>query len=182
MLAAATALSTAQALTLTGRVEGAALGPQARVGLWLTGPAGAAGKELSSAPISNGQFSLSWPENAVPSRAQFALRPETIVWPGVLGDVQISAPVQSSAAALFVYEDSNGNAQRDDNELLSEAFAAVQRRPLVIVWVSAPVTVSASRGFSAALKSGWNSFTVDLGRSNTVSAYGGQALSLRVQR
>ena len=181
MCAAVLALSTAQALTLIGRIEGASLGPKTRVGVWLAGPAGTMGNELSSAPISSGQFNLSWPDSAPPSRAQFPLRAETIGWPGVIGDVRLSAPVQSSAATLFVYEDINGNAQRDDNEMVSEAFAEVQRRPLVVAWVSAPVTVSAARGFSAALKTGWNAFTVDLGRSNTVSAYAGEALSLRVR-
>lgn len=177
------AVSTAQALTLQGAVSSGArsLPGTARLGAWSLGPAGAAGSELASAPISSGRFALDWPEGAPPSRAQFPLRPETIIWPGVVGDVKMSTAVQSSAVGLFVYNDANQNGKRDDNEALMDAFADVQRQPLVLVWLSSAVTVSAGHGFSAELSSGWNAFLVDLGRNSSISRYGGQPLNLRVQ-
>ena len=176
-------LSAAQALTLQGSVAGGAgLGEAARVGVWSVGPAGAAGNELSSAPIVGSDFKLTLPDTEPPSRAQFALRPETIGWPGVIGEVKISARVQSSDVGFFVYNDTNGNGRRDENEALLDAFPDVQRQPLVRAWVSGDVMVSSGHGFLAELKSGWNTFLVDLGRSASVSAYGGQPISLRVQR
>ncbi|TSA81154.1 hypothetical protein FNU79_15590 [Deinococcus detaillensis] len=177
------ALSAAQALTLQGSVVGGAgLPPSARLGLWSVQPSGAAGSELSSTAITGGSFILTWPDEPPPSRAQFPLRPEAIGWPGVIGDVQLSAPVQSAATNLFVYNDANGNGKRDDNEALFDAFPEAQREPLITVWVSGAVTIKAGRGFSATLKSGWNTFLVDLGRSAAVSSYSGQPISVRVQR
>lgn len=176
-------LSAAHALTLQGSVVGGAgLSPSARLGLWSVQPSGAAGSELASTAITGGNFSLTWPDAPPPSRAQFPLRPETIGWPGVVGDVQLSAPTQSAATSLFVYNDANGNGKRDDNEALMDAFPEAQREPLVTVWVSGDVTVKAGRGFTTTLKSGWNTFLVDLGRSAAVSDYSGQPISLRVQR
>ncbi|GAA3994902.1 hypothetical protein GCM10022631_01250 [Deinococcus rubellus] len=176
-------LSSAQALSLQGSVigSGASLPPSARVGLWSAGPSGAPINELVSAPIIGGTFTLSLPTDAPPSRAQFPLRPESIGWPGVVGDVSLSAPVLSSAVNLFVYDDANRNGKRDDNEALMDAFPDVQRQPLVIFWVSGKVTVSAGHGFAATLSSGWNTFIVDLGRNASMSAYTGQPVNLRVR-
>ncbi|AWN22916.1 hypothetical protein DKM44_06480 [Deinococcus irradiatisoli] len=182
-LAALLTLSAAQALTLQGSVTASAnLGPHARVGVWSLGPAGAAGNELASAPLVNGTFSLPLPDGAPPTRAQFPLRPETIGWPGVVGDVTLSAAVQGSELGLFVYDDSNGNGRRDDHEPLLDAFPDVQRQPLITVWVSGNVSVKAGHGFSVNLNSGWNSFLIDLGRSAAVSFYQGQPVNLRVPR
>lgn len=176
-------LSSAQALSLQGSVVGGGVGlpPTARVGFWSAGPSGAPISELVSAPITGGSFTLNLPDDASPSRAQFPLRPESIGWPGVVGDVTLSAPVLGSAVNLFVYNDANRNGRRDDNEALMDAFPDVQRQPLVTLWVSGQVTVSAGHGFSAALSSGWNTFIVDLGRSASVSAYTGQPVNLRVR-
>jgi len=175
-------LSSAQALSWQGSVVGggAGLPPSARVGVWSAGPSGAPISELTSAPISGGTFTLRL-DDAPPSRAQFPLRPESIGWPGVVGDVNLSAPVLSSAVNLFVYDDANRNGRRDDNEALMDAFPDVQRQPLVTVWVSGNVTVNAGHGFAAHLISGWNTFVVDLGRNASVSAYSGQPVNLRVR-
>lgn len=182
-VAALLTLPAAQALTLQGSlVGGAGLGQAARVGIWSVGPAGAAGNELSSAPIVGSSFSLNLPDSEPPSRTRFPLRPETIGWPGVIGEVKISARVQSSDVGFFVYNDTNGNGRHDDNEALLNAFPDVQRQPLVRVWVSGDVVVSSGHGFAAELNSGWNTFLVDLGRSASVSPYAGQPISLRVQR
>ena len=176
-------LSSAQALSLQGSVTGRAnLPATARLGLWSAGPSGAPISELVSVPLMGGSFTLDLPDAAPPSRAQFPLRPENIGWPGVVGDVSLSAPVLSSAVSLFVYDDANRNGRRDDNEALMDAFPDVQRQPLVTIWVSGNVTVRAGHGFSAALVSGWNTFTVDLGRNASISAYSGQPLNLRVLR
>ena len=173
--------SVAQAVTLRGSVEGAS-GQGLRVGVWSVGPAGAVGDELASAPLNGSAFTLNWPDAPPPSRAQYPLKPESIVWPGVVGNVMLSAPVTGSLTNLFVYADSNGNGQRDENERLSEAFAESGRQPLVIVWASANANVTAGRGFSASLKSGWNVFSVDLGRTASVKPYGGEPLNVRAQR
>ncbi len=183
-LVALLTLSAAQALILQGRVGGAGLSASGalRVGVWNLGPAGAAGSELGSAAVVGDAFSIKLPDGAPPSRAQFPLRPETIGWPGVIGDVTLSAAVQGSELGLFVYDDSNGNGRRDDHEPLMDAFPDVQRQPLITVWVSGDVAVKAGHGFALQLNSGWNSFLIDLGRSAAISPYQGQAINLRVQR
>ncbi|WP_420596834.1 hypothetical protein [Deinococcus sp.] len=173
--------SLAQAVTLRGNVEGVS-GQGLRVGVWSVGPAGSAGDELASAALKGNAFTLSWPDAPPPSRAQYPLKPESIIWPGVVGNVTLSAPVTGSLANLFVYADSNGNGQRDESERLSEAFAEVGRQPLVIVWANGNTNVAAGRGFSASLKSGWNVFSVDLGRNASVKPYGGEPLNVRAQR
>ena len=177
------ALSAAQALTLQGTVlGGGALPSSARLGVWSEGAAGSAGTELASVPISAGAFALPLPETAPGPRARYPLRPEAISWPGVIGDVKVSALVQASDLGLYVYDDTNGNTRRDANEPLLDAFPEVQRQPVVTVWVSGDVKVSGGRGFELSLRSGWNTFTVELGRVANVSAFKGQPVSVRVQR
>lgn len=178
VLALPLALS-AQALTLQGTVMGGAgLGPQPRVGLWLLGEGGAAtGKELVSAPIVEGKFSLALPAVSPPAAP---LRPDNVNWPGVIGSVHLSANVPSSDAALFVYGDPNGNGQRDSAEPLRDTFPDVARQPLFVVWVASAVQVSAGKGFEAQLRPGWNVLTVELGRNAQVSPYAGQSINLRV--
>lgn len=173
--------ASAQALTLQGTVAGGAdLGAKPRLGLWLLGPSGnTVGGELLSTPIIGGKFSLDLP-SAAPAN-QYPLRPDSIGWPGVVGDVRVDPSVQASDIAFFVYDDSNGNGLRDSNEALRDAFPDVQRQPVFVVWAAAPSKVSAGKGFSVALQSGWNALTVELGKAATVSTYKGQPVSLRVQ-
>lgn len=173
--------SGAQALTLQGTVAGGAdLGASPRLGLWQLNASGnTVGGELTSTPITGGKFSLELPSAAPGS--QYALRPDSIGWPGVVGDVQVEPSVQASDVAFFVYSDSNGNGERDSNEALHDAFPDVQHQPLFVVWAAAPSKITAGKGFSVALGAGWNAFTVELGKSATVSPYKGQPVSLRVQ-
>ncbi len=166
---------------MQGTVQGAPPAG-ARLSVWSEGAAGAAGLELSSVPLSDGPFDLPLPDAAPASRVQYPLRPEGIGWPGVIGDVKVSSPVQTSDLGFYVYVDTNGNARRDANEPLQSAFPEVQRQPVVTVWVSGDVKVTAGRGFELKLKSGWNTFTVELGRVANALAYKGQPISLRVQR
>jgi hypothetical protein len=182
-LACFLALSGAQALTLQGTVQGgAALPTSARLSVWSEGASGSASAELTSVPINGGTFSLPLLDTAPISRVQYPLRPESIGWPGVIGDVRVSAPVQVSDLGFYVYGDTNGNGRRDANEALLDAFPEVDRQPVVTVWVSGDVKISGGRGFELALRSGWNTFTVELGRVANVGAYKGQSINLRVQR
>lgn len=180
-LACFLALSAAQALTLQGTVVGAPPAG-ARLSVWSEGASGAAGTELASVPITSGSFALPLPDAAPASRAQYPLRPESIGWPGVIGDVKVSNPVQASDLGFYVYDDANLSGRRDANEPLLDAFPEVQRRPVLTVWVSGDVKVTGGRGFELSLRSGWNTFTVELGRVANVAAYTGQPISLRVQR
>ncbi len=171
----------AQALTLQGTVAGEAdIGAHARLGLWsLSASGNVVGGELVSTPIASGKFSLQLPSTAPVQ--QYTLRPDSIGWPGVVGDVQVTPSVQASDLAFFIYNDSNDNAVRDSNEPLHDTLPDVQRQPLFVVWASAPSKVVASKGFNLSLNSGWNAFSVELGKTATVNSYNGEAVSLRVQ-
>lgn len=167
LLALSLLAAPASALTLTGTVQGS-VAPQTRVGGFAVTPFGQPVLELVSAPVAAGQFQLDLPVAAPPARAQATLSSQNVAWPGVIDPVQVSAAAQAGELKLFVYRDQNGNARHDDGEALREVTPLVGKATLFLPWVSADVTVSADKGYQAALKKGWNALLVEVGRAVTV--------------
>ncbi|AFZ69164.1 hypothetical protein [Deinococcus peraridilitoris] len=175
-------LGSAQALTLSGSVAGEAPA-KARVGAWLIDAAGRPVAEVASAPISANAFSLSIPDTAPSGRALWGLTSDSIAWPGVTGEVNVSGSVQGSEARLFVYGDANGNTRRDEGEELIEGSARLGKASVALVFASRPVNVSAARGLSVALTLGWNVVSIELGKTLKAGVQSGASgLQLSIAR
>ncbi|ADV67646.1 hypothetical protein [Deinococcus maricopensis] len=171
MLAMALLASGAQALTVSGSVTGAA--PRgARIAAWTVNATGAPLASLTDAPLNGSAFDLDLPEGAPGARAVSALRSDTLVWPGVVDPVNVSAPVNAAEVKFFVYTDANGNGRRDANEDLNEVTPLVGRAQAVVVWADNAARVTAGRGFDVNLKPGWNAFAVEFGRATKVTSLG----------
>lgn len=169
-LALGLSVAPASALTVTGVVQGS-VAPDTRIGGFAVTPFGQPVQELVSAAVQSGNFRLDVALAAPPARAQAVLSPQNVSWPGVIDPVQVSAPAQAGELKFFVYRDQNGNARQDDNEALREVVPMVGRSLLFMPWVSADVTVTANKGYQAALKKGWNAFLVDVGRTVNVQPF-----------
>lgn len=165
------AAGAADALTVRGSVAGGTLPPDLRVAGVVVTPFGQVVQEVSSVPVEKGQFSLELPVTAPTARAQVTLTPQNVNWPGVIDPVQVSGPAQVAELKLFTYRDQNNNGRRDENEPLREVMADVRGANLFVVWVNTDVNVTASKGFEAGLKRGWNAFLVDVGRAVNVQPF-----------
>ena len=111
--------------------------------------------ELVSAPVSGKAFKLDLPDGAPPARAQVPVD-NRVSWPGLIDFQKASADAQAAELKLFIYRDVNGDGKWQDAEALKEVRAQVGKAELFVVWASAPVTVTASRNYTADLKKGWN--------------------------
>ena len=157
------------AFTVSGTVGGS-VPTQSRVGGFLVDGSGTPLQEIASVPISGGRFSLSLPDGTPAARAFYPLRPDLIVWPGVLEPVTVSAPANVADLRLYVYVDRNGNGRRDPAEPLLEAPPQVGRALVQLSYASTGVRVSAARGYDVTLVPGWNGLLVEVGRSLRVTA------------
>ncbi|UBV43805.1 hypothetical protein LAJ19_06215 [Deinococcus taeanensis] len=153
----------AGALTVAGSVEGS-VPPDLRVAGVVVSPFGQVIQEVASVPVTQGRFTLELPSAAPSARAQAVLTPQNVTWPGVIDPVQVSAQAQVAELKFFTYRDVNNNGRRDENEALREVTAQVRGASLFVVWVNTDVTVTASKGFQAPLRRGWNAFLLDVGR------------------
>ncbi|GAA5512216.1 hypothetical protein Dcar01_00930 [Deinococcus carri] len=167
---AAALLGVGSALTVTGSVAGS-IPADTRVSGWAVSASGQPVQEIVSAPVSGGTFRLDLPASAPGPRAQSALTPQNVSWPGVLDPVTVSAPAQTAELKFFVYRDGNGNGQHDEGETLREVGVNAGRGTLFVAWVSSDVTVKANRGYQATLKRGWNAFVVEVGRAVKVAPF-----------
>lgn len=183
LLAAAFLASSGGALTVTGRVEGS-VPAETRVSGWAVSASGQPVQEIVSVPVNGGQFRLEVPPAAPIFRAQTALNPQNVTWPGVLDPVTVSAQSQTAELKFFTYRDANRNGQRDEGETLREVNLNAGRGSLFIVWVNSDVAVRASRGYDVALKRGWNAFLVEVGRAVKVAPFkeGVAAVTLNLGR
>ncbi|EYB67709.1 hypothetical protein DEIPH_ctg033orf0139 [Deinococcus phoenicis] len=163
-LAAALFAGSGSALTVTGSVAGS-VPADTRLSGWAVSASGQPVQELVSVPVSGGQFRLDLPAAAPSPRAQTALTAQNVSWPGVLDPVVVSGTAQASELKFFTYRDVNRSGQHDDGEALREVTLNVGGGSLFIAWVSADVTVKASRGYETVLKRGWNAFAVEVGRT-----------------
>ncbi|WP_019585654.1 hypothetical protein [Deinococcus apachensis] len=183
LLAAALLASSGAALTVTGKVEGT-VPADTRVSGWAVSVSGQPVQEIVSVPVNGGQFRLEVPGASPSFRAQTALNPQNVTWPGVLDPVIVSAETQTAELKFFTYRDANRNGQNDEGEELREVTLSAGRGSLFVVWVNSDVAVKASRGYEVALKRGWNAFVVEVGRAVKVAPFkdGVAAVSLSLGR
>lgn len=183
LLAAALLAPSGAALTVTGKVEGT-VPADTRVSGWAVSASGQPVQEIVSVPVNGGQFRLEIPGASPSFRAQTALNPQNVTWPGVLDPVTVSAETQTAELKFFTYRDANRNGQNDEGEELREVTLNAGRGSLFVVWVNSDVTVKASRGYEVALKRGWNAFVVEVGRAVKVAPFrdGVAAVSLSLGR
>lgn len=160
----------APALTVAGTVDGA-VSADMRVSGWAVSPYGQPVQELVSVPLQGGRFSLEIPMTAPTTRAQVALTPQNVSWPGVIDPVSVNGLVQATELRFFTYHDQNNNGRRDDAEALREVTPQAGRTTLFIAWVNGDVTVRANKGYVAELKRGWNAFLVDVGRAVSLKPF-----------
>ena len=158
----------ASAIGIAGSVQGTAPA-DLRVSAWAVTPFGQPVAELVSAPVTGKSFRLDLPDDAPPARALVPVD-NRLSWPGLIDFQKASASAQAAELKLFTYRDANGDGKRQDNEPLREVRAQVGKGELFMVWASAPVTVTASRNYSADLKKGWNVMTVEVRGSVAVKA------------
>lgn len=156
----------ASAATLTGTVAGGATA-DTRISAWVVTPFGQPVQELVSASVKDGRFSLALPDTVPPARAQAPIN-DQISWPGLIDFGKASTNAQAAEMKFFVYQDTNGNGSRDDNEPLREVRLNAGKGDVFIVWASADVTVTASKGYLANLKKGWNLLSVDVRKDVSV--------------
>lgn len=169
------------AVTITGTAEGG--GPDMRIGGFAVTPFGQPLQELVSVPVGNGRFQLQVPETVPPPRAQVNLTPQNVSWPGVVDPVTVSSAAQSAELKFFAYRDQNANGHHDDSEALREVPLAVGNATVFVMWVSKDVSVTASRGYQATFKRGWNAFVIDVGRVVSVRAFAeNQVVTVRMRR
>lgn len=167
---AALLLGVAPALTVAGSVVGEVPG-NTRVSGWAVSPSGQPVEELVSVPVTGSTFRLEIPTAPPTFRAQTALNPQNVAWPGVLDPVTVSGQPQAAELKFFTYRDLNRSGQRDDNEPLREVSLDTGRGSLFVVWVGSDVTVRASRGYAVGLKRGWNAFGVEVGRAVRIAPF-----------
>ncbi|MFC4425516.1 hypothetical protein [Deinococcus navajonensis] len=160
----------APALTVAGTVDGTA-SADTRVSGWVVSPYGQPVQEIVSVPVQNGRFSLEVPTAAPTARAQVALTPQNVSWPGVIDPVSVSGQVQVAELRFFTYRDQNNNGRRDEAEPLREVSAQAGRATLFIAWVNGDATVKANKGYVADLKRGWNAFLVEVGRAVSLKPF-----------
>ncbi|GHF30459.1 hypothetical protein HNQ07_000719 [Deinococcus metalli] len=169
------------ALTVAGTAEGA--GPDTRIAGFLVSPFGQPLQEIVSVPVENGRFRLEIPTTVPSARAQVSLTPQNVSWPGVIDPITVSSPVQAAELKFFAYRDQNSNGHRDDQEALREVPPMSSNATLFVTWVSGDVTVTASRGYQATLKRGWNAFLVEVGRAVAVQPFSdNEVVSVRLRR
>lgn len=167
---AALLLGTAAALSVTGTVVGT-VPSDLRVSGWAVSPAGQPLEELVSVPVTGNTFRLEIPTSPPTFRAQTALSPRNVAWPGVLDPVRVSAQPQTAELKFFTYRDLNRSGQRDASEPLREVTLDTERGTLFVVWVSGDVDVQASRGYAVSLVRGWNAFEVEVGRAVRIAPF-----------
>ena len=160
----------ASALIVSGTVDGTVT-PDTRVSGWVVTPFGQPVQEIVGVPVQGNRFSMEIPTAAPTARAQVALTPQNVSWPGVIDPVAVSGQVQSAELRFFTYRDLNNNGRRDDAEPLREVAAQAGRSTLFIVWVNGDLTVKANKGYVAQVKRGWNAFLVDVGRAVSLKPF-----------
>lgn len=158
-----TALASAQ--SLSGALEGTVM-PDSRLSGWAVKASGQPVKELVSVPLKGETFKITLPAEAPAANLQGPVD-NRITWPGLVDFDKASAPAQAAEMKFFIYRDSNGNGERDDNEPLKEVRLNAGKSFVFVVWANNDVTVTGSNGYQAALKKGWNALTVEV--RNTVS-------------
>ncbi|ULH16132.1 hypothetical protein MF271_05795 [Deinococcus sp. KNUC1210] len=163
LLLAALTSGTAAALSVGGTVTGN-VPAGARVGGFVVDSGGTPFAELVSVPVAGGRFTLEIPSVTPPVRGVSPLRPDAIFWPGVLEPVNVSGQVNTADLRFYIYADGNGNGRRDDSEALQEAVPFAGKAALVVAYASGDASITAARGFTAALKSGWNGLLIEVGK------------------
>ena len=161
-----TLLAQASALTLSGQVTGT-VAPDTRLGGWAVRGAGQPIAELTSAAIKGGSFSLELPASVPPAQAQLPID-NRISWPGLVDFGKTTAPAQAAEMKFFLYRDTNGNGQHDENEAMREVRLNTGRSFVFVVWASSNVGVTGSNGYDAQLQKGWNALAVDVRSSVSV--------------
>ncbi|WP_135227645.1 hypothetical protein [Deinococcus fonticola] len=152
--------ASASAISIAGSVQGSAPA-DLRVSAWAVTAFGQPVAELVSAPVNGKTFQLVLPESAPPARALVPVD-NRLSWPGLIDFGKATASAQAAELKLFTYRDVNGDGKRQENEPLKEVRAQVGKGELFVVWASAPVTVTASRNYSADLNKGWNVMMVEV--------------------
>ncbi|MFC4636793.1 hypothetical protein [Deinococcus hohokamensis] len=172
----------APALTVAGTVDGS-VSPDTRVSGWVVSPFGQPVQELVSVPVQGGRFSLEIPTTAPTARAQVALTPQNVSWPGVIDPVSVTGQVQAAELRFFTYRDQNNNGRRDEAEALREVTPQAGRTVLFIAWVNGDATVKANKGYVAELKRGWNAYLVDVGRAVSLKPFSADiAVTVRLSK
>ena len=163
LLLAALTSGTVAALSVGGTVTGN-VPAGARVGGFVVDSGGAPIAELVSVPVNAGKFTLELPSVTPPVRGVVPLRPDAIFWPGVLEPVNVVGQVNTADLRFYIYADGNGNGRRDDSEALLETVPFAGKSALVVAYASGDAAITAARGFSANLKSGWNGLLIEVGK------------------
>lgn len=156
----------ASAQSLTGAIDGTVM-PDTRLSGWAVKASGQPAQELFSVPLKGDAFKIALPTQAPAANLQSPID-NRITWPGLVDFDKVSAPAQATEMKFFVYRDSNGNGERDDNEPLKEVRLNAGKSFVFVVWASNDVTVAGSNGYQAALKKGWNALAVEVRNTVTV--------------
>jgi protein-disulfide isomerase len=157
-------LALAAPLSVSGVVKSQnALPANLRIAVFLTDRSGNPSKEISSATINNGAYSLSIAETAPSTSGLQNLVQDLLDWPGLIGKINITGSARIARTAIRAYLDANNDKSFSSGDTLFESFVTKGRGSIVIVYSDAKTRIKADRGFDVTLEPGWNLVQIELG-------------------